>query len=102
MSRPTRSDDGRAERNKNMEKTFILSGTEYTVCECTAIAKDLGESERRKALYVWSISESGEKDEFVLFDYDLPEDEYEFFEMCEESPDWDGWFETIESVEITE
>ena len=85
-----------------MKKTFTLSGTEYTVCECTAIAKDLGESERRKALYVYSISESGEKTEFVLFGYDLPEDEYEFFEMCEESADWDGWYETIKSVEITE
>lgn len=102
MNRPTRSDDGRAERKHNMKKTFTLSGTEYTVCECTAIAKDLGESERRKALYVYSISESGEKTEFVLFGYDLPEDEYEFFEMCAESADWDGWYETIKTIEITE
>lgn len=85
-----------------MKKTFTLNGTEYTVCECTAIAKDLGESERRKALYVYSFSDSGEKDEYVLFGFDMPEDEYEFFEMCEYSSEWDGWDETIKTVEITE
>lgn len=85
-----------------MKKTFTVCGSEYTVCDCTAIAKDLGESERRKALFVYSISESGEKTEFVAFGYDMPEDEEEFLEMCEDSSAWDGWFETIESVEIAE
>lgn len=85
-----------------MKKTFTIGGTEYTVCECTAICKDLGESERRKALFVYSISESGEKNEFVLFDFDMPEDESEFLEMCEESSEWDGWYATVESVEIAE
>lgn len=85
-----------------MKKTFTIGSTEYTVCECTAICKDLGETERRKALFVCSISESGEKDEFVLFDFDMPEDESEFLEMCEYSSEWDGWDETVESVEIAE
>lgn len=85
-----------------MKKTFTIGGTEYTVCECTAICKDLGESERRNALFVYSISESGEKDEYVLFGFDMPEDEAEFLEMCEYSSEWDGWYETVESVEIAE
>ena len=85
-----------------MKKTFTVGGTEYTVCDCTAICKDLGESERRKALFVYSFSESGEKNEFVLFDFDMPEDESEFLEMCEDSSAWDGWHETIETVEIAE
>ena len=85
-----------------MKKAFTIGGTEYTVCDCTAICKDLGESERRKAIFVYSFSESGEKSEYVLFDYDMPEDEDEFLKMCEDSSAWDGWFETIDSVEIAE
>ena len=85
-----------------MKKKFTIGGTEYTVCDCTAVCKDLGESERRKALYVYSFSESGEKNEFVLFDFDMPEDEAEFLEMSENSSAWDGWYETIETVEIVE
>ena len=72
------------------------------MCDCTAVCKDLGEFERRKALFVCSISESGEKTEFVVFGYDMPEDEAEFLEMCEDSSAWDGCFETIDSVEIAE
>ena len=85
-----------------MKKTFTIGGTEYTVCECTAICKDLGESERRKALFVYSFSDSGEKSEFVIFDYDMPKDKSEFLEMCGDSSAWDGWDEIIESVEIKE
>lgn len=85
-----------------MKKTFTIGGTEYTVCDCTAICKDLGESERRKAIYVYSFTDSGEKSEYVLFDYEMPENEAEFIEMCEDSSAWDGWFETIESVEIAD
>ena len=85
-----------------MERTFKIGNTEYTVRECTAICKDLGESERRKAIYVESIAESGEKSEYVIFDYEMPENEHEFRKMCEESSEWDGWYETIETVEFTE
>ena len=85
-----------------MKKTFTVGGTEYTVSECTAVCKDLGESERRKAIFVYSFSESGEKNEFVVFDYEMPEDEAEFLEMCEDYSAWDGWYETVESVEIAE
>lgn len=85
-----------------MKKTFTIGGTEYTVCDCTAICKDLGESERRNAIFVCSFTDSGEKSEYVLFDYEMPENEAEFIEMCEDSSAWDGWFETIESVEIAE
>ena len=85
-----------------MKKTFTIGSTEYTVCDCTAVCKDLGESDRRKALFVYSFADSGEKSEFVVFDYEIPEDESEFLKMCEDSSAWDGWFETIDSVEIAE
>ena len=85
-----------------MKKKFTIGSTEYTVCECTAVCKDLGESERRKALFVYSFAESGEKSEFVIFDYEMPEDESEFLKMSEDSSAWDGWYETVESVEIAE
>lgn len=85
-----------------MKKTFKIGNTEYKVSECTAICKDMGESERRKALYVYNISESEEKHEFVIFDYKMPKNEAEFLEMCEDSSAWNGWFETVESVEIKE
>ena len=85
-----------------MKKTFTIGGTEYTVSECTAICKDLGESEIRKALFVCSFSESGEKSEYVIFDFDMPKNEDEFLEMCEDSSAWDGWYATLESVEIAE
>lgn len=85
-----------------MIKTFTFGSTEHVVFECTAIAKDIGESDRRKALYVYSFAESGEKSEFVVFGYDMPEDDFEFLKMCEDSSAWDGWYETVESVKITE
>ena len=85
-----------------MKKTFEIDNTEYTVCDCTAICKDLGESERRKALYVYSLGESGEKSEYVVFNFDMPEDAFGFLDMCEDSSAWDGWYETVESVEIAE
>lgn len=83
-----------------MKKTFKIGNTEYTIRECTAICKDMGESERRKAIYVSSFTDSGEKSEYVIFDYDMPEDENQFGKMCEESSEWDGWYETIETVEF--
>lgn len=85
-----------------MKKTFRIGNTEYTVKECTAICKDMGESERRKALYIYNVSESGEKSEYVIFDFDMPESEAEFLKMCQESSEWDGWYETIETIEFTE
>lgn len=85
-----------------MKKTFTVGSQEYTVCECTAICKDLGESERRKALFVYSFADSGEKSEYVILDFDMPEDESEFLEMCEETSAWDGWYATVETVEIAE
>ena len=85
-----------------MKKTFKIGNTEYTVRDCTAICKDMEESERRKAIYVESIADSGEKSEYVIFDYEMPENEDEFRKMCKESSEWDGWYETIETVEFTE
>ena len=85
-----------------MKKTFTIGNTQYTVCECTAVCKSIGESERQKALFVYDISESGEKTEFVVFGFEMPEDESEFLEMCEDSSAWDGWYETLETVEIAE
>ena len=84
-----------------MKKTFIIEGTEYTVEEITAIATcacEYSENYRQNALLVTNMADSGEKVEFVVFGYDMPEDEDDFSNMCEDYNAWDSNWETIETV----
>ena len=84
-----------------MKKTFTVEGTEYTVEEITAIATCAGEyseGDRQYALLVTNMSDSGEKIEYVVFGYDMPENEDDFSDMCEDSDAWDSDCETIETV----
>ena len=84
-----------------MKKTFTVEGTEYTVEDITAIATCVGEySEdfRQNALLVTNMADSGEKIEYVVFGYDMPEDEDDFSNMCEDSDAWDSDYETLETV----
>ena len=74
------------------------AGTEYEVSTCTAIAASIGETERTEALYVHYYAESGEHVEFVVWNWEMPEDEDEFLAMCEDSSAWDGWHGTLETV----
>ena len=84
-----------------MKKTFTVEGTEYTVEEITAIATCAGEyseDKRQNALLVTNVADSGEKIEYVVFGYDMPDDENDFSDMCEDSNAWDSDWETIETV----
>lgn len=84
-------------------KTFCINNgfdadIEYEVSTCTAICASIGETERTSALYVHYYAESGEHVEFVVWNWDMPEDEDEFLEMCEDSSAWDGDHSTLVTV----
>ena len=84
-----------------MKKTFTVEGTEYTVENITAIATSVGEySEdfRQNALLVTNIADSGEKIEYVVFGWAMPDNEDDFSDMCEDSDAWDSNWETLETV----
>ena len=77
-----------------MTKSFTIDNTEYTVTACTAMY----EGERLSALLVENTAESGEKFQFVVFGYEMPETAEGFEDMCEDSCAWDSDYETLESV----
>ena len=84
-----------------MKKTFIIEITEYTVEEITAISdcNDYNEEYRQDALLVTTIADSGEKLEWVVFQFDkLPEDDSDFEDMEAEPYAWDSDYETLETV----
>ena len=84
-----------------MKKTFTVEGTEYTVEEITAIATcagEHGEEMRQNALLVTNMADSGEKIEYVVFGWEMPENEDDFSDMCEDSDAWDSNWGTLESV----
>ena len=84
-----------------MKKTFTVEGTEYTVEDITAIATcagEHGEEMRQNALLVTNMADSEEKIEYVVFGYDMPENDDDFSDMCEDSDAWDSNFETLETV----
>lgn len=84
-----------------MKKTFTVEGTEYTVEDITAIATcagEHGEEMRQNSLLVTNMADSGEKIEYVVFGYDMPENEDDFSDMCEDSDAWDSNCETLETV----
>ena len=84
-----------------MKKNFTVEGTEYTVEEITAIATCAGqcsEDDRQNSLLVTSITDSGEKIEYVVFGYDMPDDEDDFSNMCEDSDAWDSDLDTLKTV----
>ena len=84
-----------------MKKTFTVEETEYTVEDITAIATcagEHGEEMRQNALLVTNMADSGEKIEYVVFGWAMPENEDDFSDMCEDSDAWDSNWETIETV----
>ena len=84
-----------------MKKTFTVEGTEYTVEDITAIATCVGEcseDDRQNALLVTNIADSGEKIEYVVFGWAMPENEDDFSDMCEDSDAWDSNCETLKTV----
>ena len=86
-----------------MKKTFIVEGTEFTVEDITAIATcagEHGEEMRQNALLVTNMSDSGEKIEYVVFGWAMPENEDDFSDMCEDFAAWDYDCETLETVKF--
>lgn len=84
-----------------MKKIFTFEGTEYTVEEITAIATcagDYSEDDRQNAILVTNVADSGEKIEYIVFGYDMPENEDDFSDMCKDSDAWDSDWETIATV----
>lgn len=84
-----------------MKKTFTVEGIEYTIEEITAIATCAGEyteADRQYALLVTNLADSGEKIEYVVFGYHMPEDEDDFANMCADGDAWDSDWETLATV----
>ena len=79
-----------------MTKTFTIDNTEYTITDCTALNC---EDERVNALLVENTADSGEKFQFVVFGYEMPETVEDFEDMCDDSCAWDSDYEVLETVQ---
>lgn len=80
-------------------KTFTINDIKYTVQPCTAIcmADQADESNRQKALLV-SNEANGEKFDFVVFGYDMPETDEDFLCMSDDPGAWESDWEVLETV----
>ncbi len=85
-----------------MTKTYTITANDttitYTVRTCTAVAVNIGETERTIALYVDYYAESGEHVEYVVFNESMPEDEDEFIALFDYPDEWDSHYSTIATV----
>lgn len=80
-------------------KTFTINDIKYTVQPCTAIcmADQADESNRQKALLI-SNEANGEKFDFVVFGYDMPETDGDFLCMSDDPGAWESDWEVLETV----
>lgn len=102
-----------------MTKTYTINGIEYTIRTCTAIADcDLkktaelyneygdidyeamrrasvaaAEACRQPALHVAATAESGEINEQIVFNWEMPTTAEDFEDMCNSPEDWEIGFE---------
>ena len=83
-----------------MTKTFTTENVEYTITICTAVAATAGDTTRQPALLVENTTDSGEKLQFVVFGYDMPETVEDFEEMSEDSCAWSADCDDLDTVEI--
>lgn len=79
-----------------MTKTFTIDNTEYTITDCTALDC---EDRRVNALLVKNTADSGEKFQFVVFNYDMPETVEDFEDMCGDHWAWDSDYEVLKTVQ---
>lgn len=81
---------GRTQKGELTMKTFEINDNEYTITTCTAIAEcDEGnEDARQDALLVINVGDSGERFEYVVFGWDMPETAEDFADMCEDASAW--------------
>lgn len=81
-------------------KTFEMNGTEYTLEPCTAICgADLGDESKRQDAILVSSENSGERTEFVVFGWEMPETSEDFSDMCDEPGAWESDWEVLNTVE---
>lgn len=74
-------------------------GNHHVIYECTAIAGcDSGEEQRQNALYTITYGEGGEKIEFVIFGFEMPQSEDEWETMCEEESAWENDWEVLKTI----
>ena len=84
---------------KNIMKTFEINGTEYTVEACTAICgADLGDESKRQDAILVTSENGGEKSEFVVFGWEMPETDEDFSDMCDDSSAWESDHEVLKTV----
>lgn len=84
-----------------MKKSFVVENTKYTVEPITAIAtsaEEYAEDQRQDALLVISYTDSGEKMEYVVFGFDMPQDESDFASILADPDAWDGSEDTLITV----
>lgn len=74
-----------------MEKTYKMYGTEYTIITCTAIAlcDEENEASRQDGLMVTSTGDSGERFEYVVFGWEVPETSEGFNDMLKDDSAWE-------------
>ena len=72
--------------------------SEYYIEKCNAVAATAGDTEKQDALYVKCYSASGEIHESVVFNWNMPESNEEFLEMCKDHYSWDSSYETLQTV----
>lgn len=72
-------------------KKIKIYGIDYAIEECTAIAicDDENEDCRQKALLITDESISGEKFEFIVFGWPVPENDEDFNDMLDDGAAWE-------------
>lgn len=79
--------------------TITLSGIEYTITKCSAVALcDLEDGSRQEALLVRHTNEFGENIEAVVFGFNMPEDADDLAAMFEEPYAWEFDYEVINTI----
>lgn len=80
-------------------KKFSVENTTYRCYPCTAISSaDNGdEAMRQDAVLVISTGDAEQIVE-VVFGYDLPQEQADFLEMCDDSAAWEAEQSTLRSV----
>ena len=81
-------------------KTFEMNGTDDTVELCTAICSaDLGSKGKRQDALLVSSKNGGERTEFVVFGWEMPETSEDFADMCDDYGAWESDWEVLNTVE---
>ena len=80
-------------------KKFPVENTTYRCYPCTAIsnADNGNENMRQDAILVISTGDA-ERIVEVVFGYDLPQEQEDFVDMCDDSAAWESDQETLRSV----